>query len=227
MKVKGENVVVYIFDGGVWKPYVCATSAELNVSTEFIETSVKGSGLWASYSPTKNSFTVTLQGVVSLNETGSLSLPDLRQKQVAQETLLMRFQRTDESGDTYTGVYSDELNFFITNSTDSGAFDGMNIFSITGQGTGAITQIFVPVVPTVDAGLVYRYEYTATGTVSGFTDASLINKTILEINTDGIGSQIIFSGTPVGNEVKYIPSTGQFIWAIPMEAGEEIYILYQ
>jgi hypothetical protein len=50
---------------------------------------------------------------------------------------------------------------------------------------------------------------------------------ILEINTDGIGSQIIYSGTPVGNEVKYISTTGQFIWAIPMEPGEEIYILYQ
>jgi hypothetical protein len=223
MKVKGENVVVYIFDGGVWKPYVCATSAELNVSTEFIETSVKGSGLWASFAPTKNSFTLTLQGVVSLNETGSLSIADLRQKQVAQEVMLMRFQRTDES----VSVYADELNFFITNTTDSGSFDGMNIFSITGQGTGAITQIFVPGAPPVGTGLVYRYEYTASGTETGFTDASLINKTILEINTDGIGSQIIFSGTPVGNEVKYIPSTGQFIWAIPFEGGEEIYILYQ
>jgi hypothetical protein len=109
MKVKGDNVVVYIFDGGLWKPYVCATSAELNVNTEFIETSVSGAGLWATYTPTKNSFTITLSGVVSLNETGSLGLPDLRQKQIAQETLLMRFQRTDESGNSYTGVYADEL----------------------------------------------------------------------------------------------------------------------
>lgn len=228
MKVKGEKVVCYIFDSGVWKLYVCATSAELNVNTEFIETSVTGSGKWASYAPTKNSFTITLQGVVSLSETGALGLPDLRQKQIAQETILMRFQRTDESGNTYTGVYADELNFFITNSTDSGSFDGMNIFSITGQGTGAITQIFAPVVPVpVSAGLVYRYEYTATANETGFTDSNLIGKTILEINTDGVGSQVIYSGTPVGNEVKYISATGQFIWAIPMEPGEEIYILYQ
>lgn len=227
MKVKGSNVVIYIFDG-LWKPYVCATSAELNVNTEFIETSVPGAGLWATYAPTKNSFTISLSGVVNLNETGSLTLPDLRQKQVAQETLLMRFQRTDESGNVYTGVYADELNFFITNSTDAGAFDGMNIFNVTGQGTGAITQIFTPTVPVpVDAGLVYRYEYQATANETGFTDSNLINKTILEINTDGMGSQIIYSGTPVGNEVKYISATGQFIWAIPMEPGEEIYILYQ
>lgn len=224
MKVKGDNVVCYVFDNGVWKLYVCATSAELNVNTDFIETSVSGAGLWATFKPTKNSFTLTLAGVVSLNETGMLGLPDLRQKQVAQEILLMRFQRTDQAGK----VYTDEVNFFITNSTDSGSFDGVNIFNIQGQGTGAITQIFTPIVPVpVGAGLVYRYEYTATENETGFTDANLIGKTILEVNTDGIGSKVILSGTPVGNEVKYISSTGQFIWAIPMEPGEEIYILYQ
>jgi hypothetical protein len=224
MKVKGENVVCYIFDSGVWKLYVCATTAELNVNTDFIETSVSGSGLWATFSPTKNSFTLTLSGVVSLNETGSLALPDLRQKQISQQTLLMRFQRTDEGG----AIYTDELSFFITNSTDSGSFDGVNIFNISGQGTGPITQIFTPTVPVpIGAGLVYRYDYTATANETGFTDSGLIGKTILEVNTDGVGNQVIFSGTPVGSEVKYISSTGQFIWAIPMEPGEGIYILYQ
>src|SRR5690242_1126189 len=112
MKVRGENVIVYIFDNGVWKLYACATNAELNVATQFIETSVSGKGLWASFIPTKNSFTITLSGVVSLNETGMLALPDLRQKQIAQETLLMRFQRTDEGGN----IYTDECSFFITSS---------------------------------------------------------------------------------------------------------------
>lgn len=224
MKVKGDNCVVYLFDG-IWKLYVCATNCELNVATDFIETSVSGAGLWASFKPTKNSFTLTLSGVVSLNETGTLGLPDLRQKQVSHEILLMRYQRTDEGGN----VYTDELNFFITNSTDSGSFDGMNIFNIQGQGTGAITQIFTPVVPVpVGAGLVYRYEFTATLNQKSLTDSSLIGKTILEFNMDGIGSgKIITSGTPLGTEVKYTSATGQFDWAIPAEDGEQGYILYQ
>lgn len=224
MIVTGDNVVVYIFDGGVWKLYVCASSCELNVSTEIVETSVSGNGLWASFLPTKNSFTVTLSGVVSLNVTGALTLPELRQKQVTHQALLMRFQRTDLA----ENVYADEATFFITNSTDTGAYDGINTFNITGQGTGAITQIFTPTVPVpVGSSLVYRYEYTASGSETGFTDSVLANKTILEVNTDGLGTQIIYSGTPVGNEVKYIVGTGQLIWAIPFESGQEIYILYQ
>jgi hypothetical protein len=225
MRVRGENVVCYIFDSGVWKLYVCATNCELNVATEFIETSISGAGLWATFQPTKNSFTLTLSGVVSLNETGSLGLADLRQKQISQENILMRFQRTDSAGN----VYTDELNFFITNSTDSGSFDGMNIFNIAGQGTGAITQIFTPVVPVpIGAGLVYRYEFTATLNQTSLIDTILVGKTILEFNMDGLGSgKIIFSGTPLGTEVKYTPANGQFDWAIPSEDGEQGYILYQ
>lgn len=224
MIVAGQDFVIYIFDGGVWKLYVCATSGELNVSTDMIETSIAGNGLWASFVPSKNSFTLTLSGVVSLNVVEALTLPELRQIQVAQKPLLTRFQRTDVSGN----VYTDEFTFFITNSTDSGSFDGVNIFNISGQGTGPITQIFTPTVPVpIGAGLVYRYDYTATANETGFTDSGLIGKTILEVNTDGVGNQVIFSGTPVGSEVKYISSTGQFIWAIPMEPGEGIYILYQ
>ena len=225
MIVAGQDFVVYIFDGGVWKLYVCATSGELNVSTNMIETSVSGNGLWASFLPSKNSFTITLNGVVSLNETGALTLPELRQKQITQQSFLTRFQRTDIAGN----VYTDEFTFFITNSTDSGSFNGMNTFSITGQGTGPITQIFVPTVPVpVGSSLVYRYEFTTTLNQVTLIDPDLIGKTILEFNMDGLGSgKIITSGTPVGTEVKYISATGEFDWAIPAEGDEEGYILYQ
>jgi hypothetical protein len=105
----------------------------------------------------------------------------------------------------------------------------MNIFNIAGQGTGAITQIFTPVVPVpVGAGLVYRYEFTASLNQTSLTDASLIGKTILEFNMDGLGSgKIIFSGTPVGTEVKYTSASGRFDWGIPAEGEEQGYILYQ
>lgn len=225
MIVNGNDAVAYIFDGGLWKPYVCGTSVTLNVITDFIETSVSGSGLFATFSPTKNSFTGNMQGVVSLNVTGSLTLPDLRQKQIAQTVFLLRFQRTDEIGNTYT----DEANFFIISSSDTGSFESMNIFDIGLQGTGKLTQVFTPVVPIpVGAGLVYRYEYTAVGGETGFTDAELAGKTILEVNIDGISyGPIIISGTPVGKEIKYITASGQFVWPPPAEAGEEIYVLYQ
>ncbi len=221
--VQGKNVVLFIYDGGVWKPYACARSVTFTVNTDMMETSVSGHGRFATYIPTKNSLTASMEGVVSLSEPGSLTLADLRQRQIGHQLLLMRFQRTADNAD----VYTDEASLYITSSSDTGSYDDMNLFSIELQGTGVITQVFTAQ-PTAGDVVVERYEYTGTGGEAGFTDAVLIGKDILEVNKDGIGnSKIITSGTPVSKEVKYISSTGQFIWAIPFEPGEEAYILYQ
>ena len=136
MKVAGKNVVVFVKVGEVWTLYACATSATLNVATDFIETSVAGVGKFATYLPTKISFTGTLEGVTSLEQDGMLSLPDLRARQLTQEKLFMRFQRTSDDGKLYT----DEASFFISSSNDVGSFDDMNLFTIEVQGTGVLTQ---------------------------------------------------------------------------------------
>lgn len=223
--VQGKNVVVFIYDGGIWKIYACAKSATLNLATDFIETSVSGTGVFATYAPTKNSFTGTLEGVTSLEMDAVLSLPDLQQRQISQQLLMMRFQRTDNDGNVYTS----QASFFISNSSDTGSFDDMDLFSIELRGTGVFTQIFTPIVPVPIDGLeVQRYEYTATGGETGFTDPDLIGKNILDVNKDGVSnSRIIISGTPVAKEVRYISSTGAFTWAIPMEPGEEIFVIFQ
>ena len=131
MKVAGKNVVVLIEN----KLYACATSAMLNLVTEVIETSVSGNGKFASFLPTKNSFTGQLDGVTSLEETSMLSLADLRAKQITQTILTIKFQRT-AGANTYTS----QGTFIITGSQDTGSFDGMNLFTITLQGTGPLVE---------------------------------------------------------------------------------------
>lgn len=134
-KVQGKNVLVYIDDGGTDKLYACALSASLNLETEFIETSVSGTGTFATFLPTKNSFTGSLDGVTSLEESGMLSLADLRQRQIAQTPLSMRFELTNGNGDTYT----EEATFYISSSSYDGSFDSMSHFSIELRGTGILS----------------------------------------------------------------------------------------
>lgn len=150
--VQGKNVVVYIFDDMVLKPYLCATDCSLNVVTESIETSVSGNGLFASYLPTKNSFTGSIGGLVSLNEDGFLTIADLRGKQIVQEIFVMQFERTAEDGTIYTS----QASFFITNSQDGANFNGVNSFNITLQGTGAITEDVQPPLPPVTTGYIQK-----------------------------------------------------------------------
>ena len=222
---KGENVILYIYDGGVWKGYACARNITFSATTELIETSSSGTGKYATFLPTKNSFSATIDGIVSFLVEDHLTYPDLVQRQLSHTLLLLRFQHTDDSGEVYTA----ECSMYITNSSDTAGYADMNFFTIELRGTGVITQIFTaqPPVP-VDGVVVQRYEYTGVGGETGFTDAALIGKEILEAVKDGVGSSaIILSGTPINKEVKYVSATGEFIWGIAWEAGEPGYILYQ
>lgn len=222
--VRGKNVVVLFFHSGVWLPYACARSCSLSVNTDFIETSVSGAGKWRTFSPQANSFTGSIEGLLNLEKINTLSLADLRAKQYAQTRLLVRFERTDD--DTPAHVYSDQFYCYISNSTDTSAFDNVATFNVDLQGDGPITQVFTP--SPIITGTVLRLEYTAAGGETSITDTDLINKTIVEVVNDGMGfSPIITSGTPIAKEAKYISGTGTIEFPAPLEEGQEVYIIYQ
>lgn len=227
-KVLGENFILRHFDGGIWKTLACARSADFNVDTETIETTVTGSGNWKTCEPTVHSFSGQSEGIIALNESGQLTLPELRAIQFAKTKLLTRFTTTAIDGT----IYIEECYLYITNSVSTGADGGIATFSISYKGTGSITQVFTPPPPTT--GIVYRYPAVgstapvAAGTVS-ITIAGLGSKSILAVFKDGIGNNdIITSGTPVDKEVLYETSgsDGVFTWAIPFD-GESFFILYQ
>lgn len=139
-KSAGSAVVNMGIVPPTYLPWACATSVSFNTNTEFIETSVSGSGKFATYLPTRTTFTGSMDGIVAFDESGMLTLPDLRAKQLAQELILIRYIRTDDAGNTYT----DEANFYISSSSDSGSYDGMNTFSIELQGSGPLIITTTP-----------------------------------------------------------------------------------
>lgn len=224
--VPGANYVGYCYDGGLWKPYVCARDLSVSVDTDTVETTVPGDGDWKSFEATVNSFTASVSGVISAAVAGSLSLAELQALQFAKTKLLWRMVQTSVGGATYTK----QAYFYITNSTDTGAFDGIATFQISLRGTGKIIQVFTPPSPT--SGIVYRYPAagaSAPATPGAFTISipTLAGKTILGVWKDGVGNNdIILAGTPVGKEVLYDSTTGDFTWAIPFD-GETFFILYQ
>lgn len=222
-KVLGDNAVLFFYDSGVWKLYACDRTVTLDVQTEVIETSVSGSGDWATFKPTKNSGTAQMDGVVSLNEVNKLTLPDLRQKQYTFTELLMRFQYTATDGT----VYTEQGTFIITGSNSVGSYNSVSVFTIQLKLTGPLTQVFTPTVTNLTTKDM-RYEYTAAGGEFGFTNGTLAGKYILVVGRDGIGnSKIILSGTPVNKEVLYTTGPGSFAWATPLEPGEEVFIVYR
>lgn len=116
------------------KTYGCALSATLNLVTEFIETSVSGTGNFATFLPTKNSFTGTLEALTSNEEPSMLTLADLRLKQINQDLLSMAYVLTDDGGN----VYTEEASFYISNSSFDGSFNDMSHYSVELRGTGLL-----------------------------------------------------------------------------------------
>lgn len=225
--VKGEDWILHINNGGIWKPFVCSRSGNISINTALIETTVTGSGDYKTFEPTVHDFSAAIDGVISLMVTDSLTLADLQALQFAKTKLLCRFMITDISGN----YYQKEAYFYITNSTDTGAFDGVATFSIQLTGTGSITTVFTP--PSPNNGEVFRYPAmgdTAPPTTGAYTwETGLTGKEILSIVKDGRGqSDIILSGTPVGNEALYDTATGDITFSVPFEDGETPpYVEYQ
>lgn len=227
--VLGKDWVFYAFDGGIWKPYVCARSGNFNLNTGTIETTAPGNGLWASYVATRHDFSAQIDGVISLNVGGSLSKAELDALQIAKTKLLCRFEMTSQAADTYRR----EAYFIITNSTDTGSFDGVATFQLSLLGTGALTTVFTP--PTPNNGEVFRYP--AAGSTAPAADGDYTatipgaaGKIILSVVKAGIErNNIILAGTPVDQEVLAQDSGADKLLTFPQpfEGWDTWYALYQ
>jgi hypothetical protein len=221
--VRGENVLLEFYDSGEWKPYACARSCSLTTTTELIETTVTGGGKNKHFTPTVNSFTGNCDGIVSLGNSGMLTLYNLRQMQLGHVLQRVRFTRTAEDG---VNVYVDTVDFYITSVQDTSSFDNVSSFTVEMQGTGVLDQSLIT--PPIIITKVKRFEYAGTGREVSFTSSTLINKDILSVVKDGLGQcGIITSGSPASKEVKYTTGTGQFTFAVEFEVGEQAYVLYQ
>lgn len=78
----------------------------------------------------------------------------------------------------------------------------------------------------MDTGNIKVYNYIAIGGEVDFTYNGLIGKSVFGAFKDGIQYLVITSGTPVGKEVKYNASTGNFTWGTAFEPNEVATILY-
>src|SRR6187399_1138337 len=133
--VRGENVVVQIYNGGVWEFYACAQSASIEIETSLIETSTTGTGVNRTSIPEANSFSGSLTGLVNLDKPGLITLPSLIVLQLGHQLLQTRFTFTDEAGN----VFIFKGDFYITNSSISGGIGDAAGFNISLKGTGVPT----------------------------------------------------------------------------------------
>jgi len=219
--INGINTILAFFENGQWYPYACARSSTVQVDVETIETSVSGSGTWQTNMPTKRKFSGNFEGLVALSNVAVLSAADLTARMIAGTEMLFRHQVVAQDG----SVYTEQGYIYFTGRPLTSSFDNVVTFSMNFIGNGELTQVFTPIVQPTP--IMYRFEYTASGGESGFSDAALINKDIQHVSKDGIENAKIVTGAPGSKEVRYNAAGGQFTWAVEFEPGEIAVINYQ
>lgn len=225
----GAVVLFYSALADAWVPYGCARSGDINISTEFIESTIKGNGVWSNFRPTKNNFTGSIEGLHNLETPGLLSIADLLAFQFAQTKLLMRFDYTSEAGNSHVL----ECNFYISAARINHSFDNVSTFNVDFRGTGIITQSFTPT--PIIRGIVIRREFTI---ISGQDDITIPEidgldpDNLLFVTLNGYSyDDVILTGVPVGlpggSQVLFEPSGGKLVFpsAVPLDTLGTI--LYQ
>lgn len=219
--VKADGIVIYHKLGSNFYPIACGTSGSINITTDKLELAPFTSGKWRSYEYGRVTGTISTSGLIKINAGATNYSPiDLLDYQLAFQKVLTKYVISDPNGNsrTYEVVC---LVDDVTIDTESG---GNATYSMTMTMTS--DPAFVQTAPDPGGTDVDAWEYDATGGETTISNAAIINDEVLDVRRNGIGLEIISAGSPTGNQVKYIPSTGSFEFGMALGAGEWIVVIY-
>ena len=225
-KVIGKNIMLYKYDAETETdiPFACSTNATFTVNVDQKEVTSQSSAWYREYRNDIANWQVNCDGLVTLDGYGYLFL--LAQQQ-ARETILVKF--VIDNGDDGLVIISGNCN--LTSLTINAPYKDIATYSVTLQGSGAYGTSGTSISPSgvvIIGGSVYSKGYTATGGETTITWTDLIGKTCLYVSRGGIDVQnIIVSGTPIDEEVKWNSTTGVLTFSRALEVDEYVRALFQ
>ena len=152
----------------------------------------------------------------------------LLQQQQDRTTILVKF--VIDNGIDGLVVISGNCN--LTSLQINAPYKDIATYSVSLQGTGAYGTTGTTINPSgtiiVAGGAVYTKGFVAAGGESTKVWADMIGKTCLYVSRGGIDVQdILVSGTPVDEQVKWVESTGILTFSRALESGEYVRFLAQ
>ena len=225
--VNGKNVVLYWHrtEDDTDVPFACSTSCSFNVNVEQKEVTSYNSAWFREYKNDVATWSVTCDGLIILSGFSYLFMLD---KQIAREPIEIKF--VIDNGVDGLVIINGIAN--IASIDISGPVRDVATYNISLQGTGAYnttgTQVDPSGVIIVGANPVKTKGYTASGGETSITFADTIGYSCLYVSRGGVDAQnILISGTPTGDDVKFISATGVLTFGRPLAAGEYIRGLFQ
>ena len=227
--VIGNNVMLYWHRTDVDPEedvaFACSTTCTFQVSVDQKEVTSQTSAWFREYKNDVATWSVTCDGLITLT---GFSYLFMLNKQLTREPIEIKFV-VDNGVDGLT-IINGTCN--ISSLAINAPQKDVATYNISLQGTGAYNTTGTEVNPEgviiVGANPVLTKGYTAAGGETTVTFADAIGYTCLYVSRGGIDAQnIITSGTPTGDNVKFISSTGVLTFSRALETGEFIRGLFQ
>jgi predicted secreted protein len=227
--VIGNNVLLYWHrtdvDPEVDVAFACSTNCTFEVSVEQKEVTNQTSAWFRQYKNDLATWSVTCDGLITLSGFSYLFMLD---KQLTREPIEIKFV-VDNGVDGLT-IINGICN--ITSLSINAPQKDVATYNISLQGTGAYNTTGTEVDPAgviiVGANPVKTKGYTATGGETSITFADTIGYACLYVSRGGVDAQnILTSGVPTGDDVKFVSATGVLTFGRALAAGEYIRGLFQ
>lgn len=224
--VIGKNILLYKYDALTETdiPFACSTNATWSVQVDQKEVTSQTSAWYREYKNDVASWSVTCDGLVTLNGYGYLFL--LEQQQ-AREQILVKF--VIDNGVDGLVIISGNCN--LTNLNINAPYKEVGTYSVTLQGSGAYGTSGTSVTPggtVIIGGSVYTKGYTAAGGETTITWSDMVGKGALYVSRGGVDVQdIISTGSPIDEQVKWVSTTGVLTFSRALESGEYVRALLQ
>ena len=227
--VIGQNVMLYWHRTDVDPEedvaFACSTNCTFNVSVDQKEVTSQSSAWFREYKNDVATWNVTCDGLITLTGFSYLFMLD---KQLTREPIEIKFV-VDNGVDGLT-IINGTCN--ISSLAINAPYKDVATYNVSLQGTGAYNTTGTEVDPSgviiVGSNPVLTKGYTAAGGETTVTFADAIGYACLYVSRGGIDAQnILTSGTPTGDNVKFISSTGVLTFGRALEAGEFIRGLFQ
>jgi predicted secreted protein len=227
--VIGNNVMLYWHrtdvDPEVDVAFACSTNCTFNVNVEQKEVTSQSSAWFREYKNDVATWNVTCDGLITLS---GFSYLFMLQKQLDREPIEIKFV-VDNGVDGLT-IISGICN--ITSLSINAPQKDVATYNISLQGSGAYNTTGTEVDPSgviiVGENPVKTKGYTASGGETSITFADTIGYACLYVSRGGLDAQnILTTGTPTGDDVKFVSSTGVLTFGRALEAGEYIRGLFQ
>jgi len=225
--VIGNNVMLYWHrtEDDTDVAFACSTTCTFNVSVDQKEVTSQSSAWFREYKNDIATWNVTCDGLITLSGFSYLFMLD---KQLAREPIEIKF--VVDNGVDGLVIINGICN--ISSLAINAPQKDVATYNISLQGSGAYnttgTQVDPSGVIIVGSNPVKTKGYTASGGETSITFADTIGYACLYVSRGGVDAQnILTSGVPTGDDVKFVSATGVLTFGRVLAAGEYIRGLFQ